>query len=255
VNDTVLITRKNGIADIVLSRPERLNAINDDLLVALSDALRSANADSDVGVIILRGAGKAFCAGDDLKDAANRQDMSETEIRQYLEDIQEITRLIMLNEKVVIGAIHGWAAGGGFEWLLNCDFTIMAENTRCFFPEVGLGIFVTGGISSILPRLVGMQKAWELILLGEKIDANTALDLGIAWKVVADEQIVDEAYALAEKLMAQPHAARGRAKKALNLASTLPLAEAMKLETSVTTQGMLDPEAAARARTALAGNK
>ena len=101
-----------------------------------------------------------------------------------------------------------------------------------------------------------MQKARELILLGEKIDASKAIDLGIAWKVVADEQLVDEAYLLANKLLTQPHAARGRAKKALNLASTLLLAEAMKLETSVTTQGMLDPEAAAaRARAALGGGK
>ena len=252
MNETVSITRTDGIAEIVLSRPERLNAINDDLLTALSAALRSANEDSEIGVVILRGAGKAFCAGDDLKDAANRKNLPEAEIRRYLEDIQEITRLMMLNEKVVIGAIHGWAAGGGFEWVLNCDFAIMAESARCFFPEVGLGIFVTGGISSILPNLVGLQKAKEMILLGEKVDAKTAFDLGIAWKVVADEQLLDEAYRLASRLMAMPHAARGRAKKTLNLTATLPLGEAMKLETSVTTEGMLDPETAARAAAALA---
>ncbi len=193
MSKTVSITQKDGIAEIILSRPERLNAINDDLLVEFSAALKSVNEDREVGVVILRGAGKAFCAGDDLKDAANRQDMPEAEIRRYLEDIQEITRLMMLNEKVVIGAIHGWAAGGGFEWVLNCDFTIMAESARCFFPEVGLGIFVTGGISSILPKLVGLQKAKELILLGEKVDAQTALDLGSAWKVVADENFLGEA--------------------------------------------------------------
>ncbi|MCP4982645.1 MAG: enoyl-CoA hydratase/isomerase family protein [Gammaproteobacteria bacterium] len=252
MSKTILITQKGGIAEIILSRPERLNAINDDLLKELSAALKSVNQDRDVGVVILRGAGRAFCAGDDLKDAANRQGMPEAEIRRYLEDIQEITRLIMLNEKVVIGAIHGWAAGGGFEWVLNCDFTIMAASTRCFFPEVGLGIFVTGGISSILPNLVGLQKAKELILLGEKVDAHTALDLGIAWKVVPEESLLDEAYDLAKRLMAMPHIARGRAKKALNLSASLPLDQAMDLETLVTTEGMLDPDTAARAGAALA---
>ncbi len=161
----------------------------------------------------------------------------------------------MLSETVVIGAIHGRAAGGGFEWVLNCDFAIMSESARCFFPEVGLGVFVTGGISSILPRLVGLQKARELILLGEKVDAQTALDLGIAWKVVADENLLDEAYDLADKLMAMPHAARGRAKKALNLAAFLPLDDVMDLETSVTTEGMRDPDTAARAAAALAKKK
>ncbi len=127
----------------------------------------------------------------------------------------------MRNEKVVIGAIHGWAAGGGFEWVLNCDFTIMAEDTHCFFPELSLGIFVTGGISCILPNLVGLPKAKELILLGEKINAPTALELGIAWKVVPQAALLDEAYQLARRLMAVPHLARGKTKRVLNTAIEL----------------------------------
>ena len=252
MTNTVVVTHKDGIAEVILSRPHRLNAINDELLVDFTSALEALNSNDEVGVIILRGAGKAFCAGDDLKES-HTQEMSEVEIRQYLEDIQEITRLLMQSEKVVIGAIHGWAAGGGFEWLLNCDFAILAENTRCFFPEVGLGIFVTGGISSILPNLVGLPKAKELILLGEKIDAQTAFKLGIAWKVVAEDALLDEAYALANRLMAMPHRARGKAKLALNKAPFLPMEQAMQLETSVTTEGFMDPETAARAAAAIAG--
>jgi enoyl-CoA hydratase/carnithine racemase len=250
--DTVELTINNGIAEIVLSRPHRLNAINGELLVDFTAALNTANGDDTIGVIILRGAGKAFCAGDDLKES-HTQTMSETQIRQYLEDIQEITRLIMGSEKVVIGAIHGWAAGGGFEWVLNCDFAIFADNARCFFPEVGLGIFVTGGISSILPHLVGLPKAKELILLGEKIDAQTAFNLGIAWKVVAEDALIDEAKALAARLMAMPHKARGKAKLALNTSPFLSLSKAMDLETTVTTEGFMDPETAARAAAAIGG--
>jgi enoyl-CoA hydratase/carnithine racemase len=252
MTDTVVVTQKDGIAEVILSRPHRLNAINDELLVDFTNALKALNSNEKVGVIILRGAGKAFCAGDDLKES-HTQEMSEAEIRQYLEDIQEITRLMMQSDKIVIGAIHGWAAGGGFEWLLNCDFAILAEKTRCFFPEVGLGIFVTGGISSLLPNLVGLPKAKELILLGEKIDAQTAYELGIAWKVVSADALLDEAYDLAGRLMAMPHKARGKAKLALNKAPFLPLEQAMQLETSVTTEGFMDPETAARAAAAIAG--
>lgn len=250
--DTVLITQKDGIAEIVLSRPHRLNAINDELLVDFTQALQTVNADEEIGVIILRGAGKAFCAGDDLKES-HTKDLTEAETRAYLESIQDITRLLWDSDKVVIGAIHGWAAGGGFEWVLNCDFPILADTARCFFPEVGLGIFVTGGISSILPNLVGLPKAKELILLGERIDAQTALDLGIAWKMVPEDVLLDEAYALAEKLMAMPHMARGKAKQALNKSPFLPLDQAMAIETDVTTEGFMDPETAARAAAALAG--
>jgi enoyl-CoA hydratase/carnithine racemase len=248
---TVSVVRKNGIAEIALSRPHRLNAINNDLLTDLTEAFRSVNDDEEISIIILRGDGKAFCAGDDLKES-HTTDMSEAEVRQYLEDIQEITRLMMQNQKVVIGAIHGWAAGGGFEWVLNCDFTIMADNTRCFFPEVGLGIFVTGGISCILPNLVGLPKAKELILLGEKIDAQTALELGIAWKVVPEAALLDEAHSLAGRLMAMPQLALGKAKMTLNEAAFLPLDQAMALETTITTEGFMDPETATRAAAALA---
>ncbi|MFT5218233.1 MAG: enoyl-CoA hydratase/carnithine racemase [Planctomycetota bacterium] len=250
MTNTVITTVNNGVAEIVLSRPQRLNAINDELLVDFTAALRDTNANDEVGVIILSGAGKAFCAGDDLKES-HTQSMSEDEIRQYLEDIQEITRLIMGSDKVVIGAVHGWAAGGGFEWLLNCDFAILAENTRCFFPELSLGIFVTGGISSILPHLVGLPKARELILLGEKIDAQTAYELGIAWKVVAEAALLDEARVLAARLMAVPHKARGRAKQALNQSPFMSMEQAMALETTLTTEGFMDPDTAQRAAAAI----
>ena len=250
MSDTVITSNKNGVAEILLSRPHRLNAINDELLLDFTAALRAANDNDEIGVIILSGAGKAFCAGDDLKES-HTQSMSEEEIRRYLEDIQEITRLIMGSDKLVIGAIHGWAAGGGFEWLLNCDFAILAEGTRCFFPELSLGIFVTGGISSILPRLVGLPKAKELIILGEKIDAQTAYELGIAWKVVAQDRLLDEARALAGRLMAVPHRARGKAKRALNQAPFMSLEQAMELETTLTTEGFMDPATSERAATAI----
>jgi len=242
---TVRLTVDDGIAEVTLDRPHRLNAINDALLADFAETLRMVNGDERVGAIILSGAGRAFCAGDDLKEFG-AQVGSEAATRAYIESIQEITRLLMLNDKPVIGAIHGWAVGGGFEWVLNCDFAIMAEDTRCFFPEIALGVFVTGGVTRLLPQLVGLQKAKELVLFGERIGAEEALALGIAWRVVPQDRLTAEARTVARRLLALPTLARRNAKTVFNRAAYLPLAEAMALETEATVEGFLDPDTSAR---------
>jgi enoyl-CoA hydratase/carnithine racemase len=242
---TVRLTVDDGIAEVTLDRPHRLNAINDALLADFAEALRTVNGDDRVGAIILSGAGRAFCAGDDLKEFG-AQVGSEAATRAYIESIQEITRLLMLNDKPVIGAIHGWAVGGGFEWVLNCDFAIMAEDTRCFFPEIALGVFVTGGVTRLLPQLVGLQKAKELVLFGERIGAREALALGIAWRVVPQDRLTAEARTVARRLLALPAPARRHAKTVFNRAAHLPLEQAMALETKATVEGFLDPGTARR---------
>ncbi len=250
MSSTVETRTSDGIAEITLTRPERLNAINDDLLRDLSAALTAANADDSVAVILLSGAGRAFCAGDDLKEFES-QARGEAEARAYIERIQEITRLLVLGDKVVVGAIHGWAVGGGFEWLLDCDLVVMAEGTRCFFPEVALGLFVTGGASHLLPRLVGLPKAKELVLLGEKIDARQALELGLAGWVVPEAERLAKAREIAERLAALPPIARRQVKTLFNRAPGLTLEEALALETEATLEGFLDPATARRAADAI----
>ena len=103
-----------------------------------------------------------------------------------------MTRAIVLGDTPVIGAVRGWAVGGGLEWVINCDFAIAAEGTRFFFPEISLGVFVTGGVTELLPRLVGLQRARELIMLGERFDAAQAQDWGLVWKVVPDAALMPE---------------------------------------------------------------
>jgi enoyl-CoA hydratase/carnithine racemase len=247
---TVLSTLKNGVRTVSLNRPERLNAINDALVADFHAALVEANADPDTHCVILRGEGRAFCAGDDLKEFGQQTgDPDQTHV--YIERIQDITRQIVFGGKIVVGAIHGWAAGGGFEWVLNCDLVIMAHTCRCFFPEIGLGVFVTGGASAILPRLVGMQQAKALILLGDKFTAPQALQMGIAWRVVPDDRLFDEAHAVAERIAALPARAAMSVKKVLNRAAHLDLETAMALESAATVEGFLDPDTAARVRSAL----
>lgn len=246
MTSTVHLTVAGPIAHVVLNRPERLNAINRALLADFAQALRTAQADPAVAVILLRGEGRAFCAGDDLKDFDDQLGADAAATRATIEAIQDITRLLMGGDAVVIGAIHGWAVGGGLEWVINCDLAVMGEGCRCFFPEAELGVFVTGGVSMLLPNMVGLQKAKELILLGERFTAAEALAMGLVSRVVPDDTVLETAEALARRVAALPAVARRNVKRVLNRACTLPLAAAMDLETDATVEGFLDPGTRAR---------
>ena len=245
MSKTVLTSIEGGVRTITLDRPHRLNAINVDLVGDLHRALAEGNADEATRVMILTGCGRAFCAGDDLKEF-DSQAGTEAGARAYVESIQDITRQIVLGDKMVIGAIHGWAVGGGLEWVINCDLVVMAEGTRWFFPETALGVFVTGAVTAILPRLVGLAKARELILFGERHDAADALELGIAWKVVPEDALMAEAAAAARRIATLPGRAVCDLKRVINRACHGDAEAAMALETEATVRGFLDPETAER---------
>lgn len=243
-----VVSRKDGaIAWIKLNRPERLNAMNRQLVDELAAALAKAEADEATRVVILHGEGRAFCSGDDLKDL-DAQTLSEAETQDWVEAIQNITLLIMRSSKIVIGAVHGWCVGGALEWAVNCDFRLFADNTRWFFPEVTYGFFVTGGVTALLTKQVGPQVAKELMILGEKHDARKALEVGIAWKLVAEADLLDEARALALKIVERPASAVSAMKHAVNEGFHSSLAQAMALETKATVSGFLSPQAQARAK-------
>jgi enoyl-CoA hydratase/carnithine racemase len=237
-------TLDGGVGLITLNRPQRLNAIVPALLDDLIAAIDDANGNAAIGAIVLTGAGRAFCAGDDLKEFAS-QVGSEAETRAYIERIQDVTRAILRGDKPVIGAIHGWAVGGGLEWVINCDFAIAAKATRFFFPEVSWGLFVTGGVTELLPRLVGLQKARELIMLGERFDADQAKDWGLVLRVVPEGDLIAEATALARRIAALPPAAVRDVRRCVG-AEGARLAAAMRAETDATVRGFMDPETMAR---------
>ena len=168
--DTVLsVPEEGGVRRIALNRPARLNAMNRALLDDVARAFDDANADPATRAIVFTGEGRAFCAGDDRHDHAHPED--EAEARALVEAIQRATRAISFGPKPVVGAINGWAVGGGFEWAINCDFPIWAEGAKGFFPEVSLNLFVTGAVTSLLPAMVGLLKARVMLLLGERYGA------------------------------------------------------------------------------------
>lgn len=237
-----------GVRQISLNRPHRLNAIVPELLEDLVGALRDADADEAVRAIVLTGEGRAFCSGDDLKDFG-RQAGDVASTTAYIERIQDVTRAMVLGDTPVVGAIHGWAVGGGLEWVINCDFAVAAEGTRFFFPEVSWGVFVTGGVTEILPRLVGLQRARELILFGERFGAAEARDWGLIRDVVAADELLPAATALAKRIAALPPGPVRDLKRILARRHGAGLDAALAAETEATVRGFLDPETARRIAT------
>lgn len=209
---TVDYDLSGGVARLHLNRPARLNAVVPQLVDELLDALDQARRD-DARVVILAGRGRAFCAGHDLKEDVPPETVGQT--RERLERIQDVTRRIRAYPGVVIAAVHGYALGAGCEFALCCDLIVADEAARFGFPEVSVGLSVTGGISRLLPALVGLAKARELLLLGEHVPAPEAYGLGMINRVAPAGKHEDTAAELAEVLLSRPPTALQLAKRVL----------------------------------------
>ena len=195
---TVLYSRDGNVGIITLNRPECLNAINGDLLRDFIEQLETAREDKDTVSVILTGAGRAFCAGEDLKESSAEKNfdtwMEETE------GLQEVQRMIMRLGKPLIAAVQGYALGGGCEFAMSCDIRIATEDAKFGFPETEVGLTVTTAGTKLLTQIVGLGKAKELVFTGEFVDAHEALRIGLANKVVPAERLIDEAVGMANKI-------------------------------------------------------
>ena len=229
-----------GVRTISLNRPSAMNAMNRLLIDEVSVAFDDANRDQDTRAIIFTGEGRAFCAGDDRHEHVHPE--TEEEARAVVDAIQRATVSIVMGAKPVVGAINGWAVGGGFEWAINCDFPIWAESAKAFFPEVSLNLFVTGAVTSILPSIVGPVKAREMLFLGNRYSATELREIGVAWKVVPDDELLREAEVVASQLAGLPTLSTRAMKRVLNQAIAGGLQQALNLETEATVAGFLDPE-------------
>jgi enoyl-CoA hydratase/carnithine racemase len=238
MGDVVLSDLDDGIRTITLNRPSSLNAMNRELVEGVYRAFADANRDPATRVIILTGAGRAFCAGADLKEASATA--GEGADRGDVEVLQQVTREIVFGPKIVLGAVNGWAVGGGLEWAINCDLTIWAESAKAFFPETRLGAFCTGGVTSLLPRMVGQIKARELLLFGDEIDSGELLRLGVAWRVVPDDQVLPETREVAARILELPERTVSDLKRVLARVSVGELETALLLETDAIVRAALD---------------
>ena len=225
-------TTKGKIGIVTLNRPERLNAIGKELLSDLHEALNLAQHDASTQVIVITGAGRAFCAGDDLKEFSE-QTQSEASIAETCQSIQQITRDMMFGPKLVVGAMHGYAVGGGFEWLLNCDFVVASDELVCFFPEMSLGHFVTGAVTHLLPRAIGYQRAMELIVLGDRQSAAELKALGLVNRVVPLEKLMETALEVADKFASKSRFATTRLKRVMTTQLDQQVSTALEIELQV----------------------
>lgn len=173
---------RDGVLELRLNRPQRLNALTLELARALLEAVRAAQADPAVRVLLLRGEGRGFCAG---------KDRDEPPTPEFVEVLQALAQALMDNPKPVVAAVQGWAVGAGVELLLNCDIVIAAPDARFMLPEVNAGLFGTGGVLALLPRKVGLAKAKGALLLGQAFDAAQAQAWGLIWEVAEDAAALD----------------------------------------------------------------
>jgi enoyl-CoA hydratase/carnithine racemase len=196
---TVLYEPSPPVGYVTLNRPEAGNAMNDALLRDLAAAMREAGADPDTRVVVLRGAGRGFCAGEDVKAAAGRRALDEYR-RNRLAAEQEASRAIRLLDKPVLAALHGFAVGGGLVLAMLCDVRFVAEGTRLELPEVRVGATASLGGVYQLARIVGLGRAFELLLGAEPIEPSDAERIGLVNRIVSRERLGGEVEAFARRI-------------------------------------------------------
>lgn len=227
--NTVVIEKQGDVAVIKFNRPRSLNAVTDELLQDFVAALAQVKANPDVKVVILTGEGRAFCAGADLKEQVAPRNFAQ--YREHANWMQDVTRAIVGLGRPVIAAVKGYALGEGMEFTLNCDIRIVAEGTKVGFPESRVGATVTNAGTYYLPRVVGLGKAKEMMLTGESIDAQEALRIGYANKVVPLDRLDDEAMAMARMIASNYRLEVQLQKEMIDAALDSSLEEALRLET------------------------
>ena len=217
---------QDRIATITIDRPDVRNAVDESTAVEIERALQEAEDSRDVAVVVFTGGGeKVFVSGADLKDLHHRR------ARQVLEAcLNRLFSRIDGFTKPTIAAMNGHALGGGMEMALACDFRIVVAGAKLGFPEVGLGIIPGAGGTQRLPRLVGLGRAKELILTGDPVDAERAVELGLVHRVVPREDLARATQELAEKLASRAPVALRLAKAALNLSARVPLDSGLAFE-------------------------
>jgi len=224
--DEMILTEKRGsVGLITLNRPEARNALNDRLLHELMEALEAFDNDGTVGALVVTGSEKAFAAGADIKEMADKN-MSEMKDGDHLAVFGRITSV----RKPVIAAVSGWALGGGCELALSCDMIVASETAKFGQPEITIGVIPGAGGTQRLTRSVGKPLAMEMILNNRTLSAQEALQFGLVNRVVATERYLEEALKLAEEIAARAPSAVRAAKKMINQAYENTLSEGLRRE-------------------------
>ena len=228
---TILYEAADGVATLTLNRPDKLNAFNEAMHGELARAIDRIEAEPAIRAVLLTGAGRGFCAGQDLNDRVLGEgdappDLGATLDRLYNPLIRRICRL----ERPVVCAVNGVAAGAGANLAFNCDIVLAARSAKFMEPFCKLGLVPDAGGTYILPRLVGAVRARGLALLGETLSAEQAAAWGLIWRVFDDERLMPEALSLARHLATQPTKGLALTKRALLASLTNDLDAQLDLE-------------------------
>lgn len=191
---SVIYQKEENIGIIQFNRPHRLNAINSALLDGLINQLQVVQKDSDVKSVILTGAGRAFCAGEDLKETSSGK--THEQWAAEVDALQDVQRVILRLGKPLIAAVNGFAVGGGLEFALSCDLRIAAQDARFGFPETGVGLTVTTAGTKLITQIVGLGRAKELIFTGRLVDAREAFEIGLVNEVVENDLLLERSLAI-----------------------------------------------------------
>jgi enoyl-CoA hydratase len=231
VSDVLQVAVDGGVARVTINRPDKLNALNGEVMAALDGAFAEFGADAAVRAIVLTGAGeKAFVAGADIKELSS---LSPLECGAIAARGQQVFARIERLGKPVIAAINGFALGGGLEMALACTFRTASTKARLGLPEITLGILPGYGGTQRLPRVVGRGRALEMMLTGEPIDAQEAFRIGLVNRVFEPEQLLPETLKIAAKLAKQAPVAARSILQAVNDGNDQPLAAGLALEAAL----------------------
>lgn len=244
----ILYETRDRVGVITLNRPEKLNAWTSQMAGEVADALRRANEDKDVGALLFTGAGRAFCAGADVigefKRRADAQDAGvtpESGGRRTSSDFPTLQELLHFG-KPSIAAIHGYAVGIGVTLPLNCDIRIAAEGAKLNTMFLRVGLTPEFGSSYLLPRVVGLAKACELVYMPRMVDAREALEIGLVNRVVPADRLMEEAMSMAKAIAEGPPFALKKAKEVIFRNLDCDYVEALKRETAVFAECMSTAE-------------
>ena len=222
----ILVERRGAVGIVTLNRPQALNALNAQLARELGQALHAADDDPAIGCIVITGGEKAFAAGADIKEMADK-----TYMQAYAEDfITKGWERVAQCRKPVVAAVAGFALGGGCEVAMMCDIVIAADNARFGQPEINLGTMPGAGGTQRLPRFIGKAKAMDLCLTGRMMDAAEAERLGLVSRIVPPDKLMDEALAVADKVASMSRPIAMMVKEAVNRAFETTLAEGVRFE-------------------------
>jgi len=188
----------DGVCELRFDRPEKRNAITHEMYRSFASHLHGALADQTVRAVLISGAGASFCAGNDLNDFLTGPEFTSAH------PVMDVLRTLATFDKPLVAAVHGPTIGIGVTLLLHCDLVVAAQGTQLIMPFVALGLVPEAGSSLLLPRLVGTQRAAELLLLGQPLDAAEAQRLGLVNRVVEADKLLEEARTLAQRLAQQP---------------------------------------------------